>query len=309
MPVNSETRAEARSPIRSMTGYAVVRKPTSAGELTVSLRSVNGRGLDLHFYSNSEFASFENSARTLLKQHIARGHVEIRMALSRESDGNGISYNRDLLARYIRVFEQARADFSLQGTLDLNALFSIPALFENTRDVALHNDLDTELADALALCLEELNAFREREGRELVSAIHIELEALERAAAQISAIRASALPQFQQRLRERLSTLLGDNAISESRLAEEAAVLADRSDIQEEITRLTVHAQELGRMLCEGGELGKKLDFLLQEMNRETNTVLSKTSGIGETGLTITNLGLAIKANIERIREQALNLE
>ena len=132
---------------------------------------------------------------------------------------------------------------------------------------------------------------------------------MEQQAAQIAAIRSEAVTQFQNRLRERLATLLGDSGISESRLIEEAALLADRSDIQEELTRLSVHAGELRRLLEEGGEVGKRLDFLLQEMNREANTALSKTSGIGETGLTITSLALAIKANIERMREQALNLE
>ena len=132
---------------------------------------------------------------------------------------------------------------------------------------------------------------------------------MEQQAAQIAAIRSEAVTQFQNRLRERLATLLGDSGISESRLIEEAALLADRSDIQEELTRLNVHAGELRRLLEEGGEVGQRLEFLLQEMNREANTALSKTSGIGETGLTITSLALAIKANIERMREQALNFE
>jgi uncharacterized protein (TIGR00255 family) len=110
-------------------------------------------------------------------------------------------------------------------------------------------------------------------------------------------------------LRERLCSLLGDQALPPSRLVEEAAVLADRSDIQEELTRLEVHSRELRRMLDVGGEVGKRLDFLLQEMNREANTILSKSSAIGDSGLSITNAGIGIKANVERMREQALNLE
>jgi uncharacterized protein (TIGR00255 family) len=154
-----------------------------------------------------------------------------------------------------------------------------------------------------------LNAYREREGAELVRALEEETSAVERQAADLAAIRSDAINHFQSRLRERLQKLLGENSITESRLVEEAALLADRSDIQEELTRLSVHAGELRHMLEQGGEIGKKLDFLLQEMNREANTTLSKTSGIGDAGLTITSLGLAIKANIERMREQALNLE
>jgi uncharacterized protein (TIGR00255 family) len=129
------------------------------------------------------------------------------------------------------------------------------------------------------------------------------------ASSDIERIRADALPQFHEKLRQKLSSLLGEAAITESRLVEEAALLADKSDIQEELVRLSVHSDELRRTFEVGGEIGKRLDFLLQEMHRETNTILSKTSGIGEAGLTITNRALGIKANIEKIREQVLNLE
>ena len=122
-------------------------------------------------------------------------------------------------------------------------------------------------------------------------------------------IRTEALPHFQRRLTERLQELLGSAGIDQRRLAEEAALLTDRSDVEEELSRLAIHTAKLTELLDAGGEVGKRLDFLLQEMNRETNTVLSKTSGIGEAGLIITDLALATKANIEKIREQSLNLE
>ena len=125
----------------------------------------------------------------------------------------------------------------------------------------------------------------------------------------VERIRAEALPHFHEKLRQKLSALLGEAGISESRLVEEAALLADKSDVQEELVRLDVHTEELRRGFESGGEIGKRLDFLLQEMHRETNTILSKTSGIGEAGLTITNRALGIKAKIEKIREQVLNLE
>jgi len=292
-----------------MTGYASVRKLTSAGELTVSLRSVNGRGLDLHFHGNSEFATYENIARNLVKQHVNRGHIDVRISLTTEGDEGG-PYNRDLLARYVRIFEQARDEFRLEGTLNVNSLLSIPGLFEQARGPKPPGPaFQAELSEALLECIAELNRFREREGAELLSAIHAEVDAMESATAGISEIRQGALDQLKDRLRERLVALLGDSSISESRLIEEAAILTDRSDIQEELTRLSVHTAELRCMLAAGGELGKRLDFLLQEMNRETNTILSKTSGIGGDGLTITSYGLGLKANIERIREQALNLE
>jgi uncharacterized protein (TIGR00255 family) len=301
--------AGSQNRARSMTGYAAVRKTTSAGELTVSLRSVNGRGLDLHFHGNSEFAAYENIARNLIKQQVNRGHIDVRISLICESDGTG-GYDRDLLARYVRLFERAREEFGLEGTLNVNSLLSIPGLFEQARGARPPGPaFESEFTEALVECLAELNRFREREGSELLVVIHAEVEALENATSRIMELREEAVSQIKDRLRDRLIALLGDSSISESRLIEEAAFLADRSDIQEEVTRLLVHTGELRRLLSEGGELGKKLDFLLQEMNRETNTILSKTSGIGTVGLTITSCGLAVKANIERIREQALNLE
>jgi uncharacterized protein (TIGR00255 family) len=292
-----------------MTGFAMVRKDTIAGLLTVSLKTVNHRGLDLHFHIAGELTRFENAMRWTLKQNIGRGHVEIRASLARNADTR-FGYNRDLLTRYLGLFRAAREEFDLKSEPDLNFVFALPGIFENgLEETVLDDGFEAEILDALAECVRELNSYREREGAELVAGLEPEIASIEERTRQIIAIRSQALEAFHQRLRERLNELLRDTSIPESRLAEEAALLADRSDVQEELTRLDVHTQELRRILSGGGEVGKRLDFLLQEMNRETNTVLSKTSGAGETGLTITNLALGTKANIERIREQALNLE
>jgi uncharacterized protein (TIGR00255 family) len=298
------------SPIRSMTGYALHRRETSAGELTVSLRSVNHRGLDLHFYLPVEFAPFENSLRSLLKERLSRGHVEIRMSLAPNGASERSGYNRELLARYLLAFRQASNDFNLDCKPDLNVLLALPGVWDGTRDSKTVSSSFCEEAEAVtAACAEELNRYREREGYELQKAVLRELDLLDESSTQIARARSGAVPQFVARLQERLRSLLGDAAIPVSRLAEEAAILADRSDIEEELTRLGVHSRELRRMLDEGGEVGKRLDFLLQEMNRETNTILSKSSTIGDAGLAITNAGVLMKANIERMREQALNLE
>jgi uncharacterized protein (TIGR00255 family) len=292
-----------------MTGYALVRTQASAGELTVSLRSVNHRGLDLHFHLASDVAPLENLIRELLKRAIRRGHVEVRVNLNRQAaDASG--FNSQLLKVYVAAFEQLRHELGLESKPDLNALLGLPGVMDGVmQPKPLCNEFSTELEAAVTCCIRELNEYREREGRALLQALEEEATALEQQAGKIAEIRSDAISHFQSRLRERLELLLGDSGISESRLIEEAALLADRSDIQEELTRLVVHAGELRRLLQQGGEVGKRLDFLLQEMNREANTTLSKTSGIGETGLTITSLALAIKANIERMREQALNLE
>lgn len=294
--------------IRSMTGYALARSTTSAGELTVSLRGVNHRGLDLHFHQSPELAIHENAIRAILKRHIARGHVEVRLSLARKQAEAAV-YNRALLARYVSLFRDAAQEFGLESQPDVNALFALPGVLEAANECeSPGNEFEGELLGAVVACVGELNAYREREGSELCAVIQRELSGIEEDTRHIVAIRHDALAHFHQRLQERLKELIG-SAIPEARLAEEAAVLADRSDVQEELTRLEVHTAELRRILADGGEIGKRLDFLLQEMNRETNTMLSKTSGIGDAGLTVTRLGLALKAKIEKIREQGLNLE
>lgn len=297
-------------PVRSMTGYAEVRQQTSAGQLTISLRSVNHRGLDLHFHLGSDFAPFENAMRASLKQRVARGHIEIRMSLNREPEAQEGRYNYEALAGYVAVFRRAALDFQLASDPDLNVLLSLPGVLEPSRDAAnLAEAFEPEILAALADCIAILNDHREREGAALLAGLEPEIASIESRTGKIAGLREQAIPYFLQRLRERLTELLAGSAIPENRLAEEAALLADRSDVHEELTRLTVHTEELRRILVKGGEVGKRLDFLLQEMNRETNTILSKSSGSGDPGLEITNAALGIKANIERIREQALNLE
>jgi uncharacterized protein (TIGR00255 family) len=173
----------------------------------------------------------------------------------------------------------------------------------------LDSSLEAVLAAAVEDAMESLTRFREREGAELGRIMLDRNQAIAEAAEKMERLRASALPAFQARLNERLGDLLKGAAVEPQRLAQEAAVLADRSDIGEETARLKIHSQQLGALLSGGGEVGKQLDFLLQEMNRETNTILSKTNGIGEAGLGITDLALAVKSDIEKIREQSLNLE
>jgi uncharacterized protein (TIGR00255 family) len=162
---------------------------------------------------------------------------------------------------------------------------------------------------ALEEALDALNRFREREGGEMAAEIMERCAAIRQGVGRMEEIRSGAVPAFHKRLQERLTELLRAAAIEPQRLAQEAALLADRSDISEELIRLKTHAGELAQLVRAGGEIGKKLDFLLQEMNRETNTILSKTGGLGELGLTITELALAAKSEIDKIREQSLNLE
>jgi uncharacterized protein (TIGR00255 family) len=293
-----------------MTGFASERCATSQGELSISLRAVNHRGLDLHFQGGHELSVFENEMRVLLKKSIARGHVEVRTSITLPLGEEQVSFNRDILGRYIRAFRSAAQDFGLDSKPDLNLLLSAPGVWPATStNGALSETFLPELLDALGRCVITLNQHREREARELLDQMNGLAEEIERATGELTAVRQEATRYFQARVQEKLTELLTGSSISESRVLEEAALLADRSDIEEEVVRLGLHTKQLLDLFHEGGEIGKKIDFLLQEMNRETNTILSKSGNAGELGMRIANCGLAIKANIERIREQGLNLE
>jgi len=255
---------------------------------------------------------FESAMRALLKESVGRGHVEVRVSLTRSAATDGLGYNSEALKAYVAAFRAAAAELQLDSKPDLNVLLTMPGVAGNGNGPEakpLDATFQPVLLEALTECLAGLNEVREREGHELRKALVAELGAIDQARQEIAALREQATPYLLERLREKLNELLNGAGISEARLAEEAAILADRSDVEEELTRLGIHAQELRRIVEGGGAIGKPLDFLLQEMNRETNTTLSKSTGAGDPALKITNLALAIKANVERIREQALNLE
>jgi uncharacterized protein (TIGR00255 family) len=234
--------------------------------------------------------------------------LQVQLSLARTAQPQA-SLNRPFFEAYLAAFRQAQSDFTLAGEPDINQALRIPGMFSG----AAETDLDTRLEASLLATAEEalavLNSVREREGAAIVDDLRRRCAAIAEIAARIEDLRGRALEAFQKRLANRLGELLQGAAIDPQRLAQEAAILAERSDIAEELMRLKAHTGQLGEMLAQGGEIGKRLDFLLQEMNRETNTLLSKTSGLGDLGLTITELALSAKAEIDKIREQSLNLE
>lgn len=304
-----EPVSEAERPVRSMTGFARVRKLLPEGELIVSLKSVNHRGLDLRFFVPAELDPFENAMRALLSRALARGHVEVRIAFTRTSGPGLLTLNRGLLEAYLSAFREAAATAGLAAEPDLNAVLRFPGMLAPPPEAELSPTFEAGLLEALGEAVVLLNEFRTREGAALAGELRERAAAVRRYALRMEAIRAVAVGQFQERLKQRLAELLAGVALEPSRLAQEAAMLADRSDIAEELNRLKIHAAELEEMLARGGEVGKQADFLLQEMQRETNTILAKTTGLGEAGLEITDLALAAKAEIEKLREQASNLE
>jgi uncharacterized protein (TIGR00255 family) len=292
-----------------MTGFARVRKSIPEGEITVTIKSVNHRGLDMHFHMPPELDAIEGELRSLLKQQVARGHLQIHVSFARQGDKAAAPLNRRLLDAYIRAFHEAAGQHGLSGAPDLNAALRLPGMLAGTEEEEISETVSQVILEAGAEAAGSLNAFREREGAATAAEIHERCTAICALVERMKEIRAGAVPAFQNRLREKLSELLGAAAIDPQRLAQEVAILAERSDIAEELVRLSTHNAQADEMLGRGGEIGKRLDFLLQEMNREANTILSKTGGLGDLGLTITELALGAKAEIDKIREQSLNLE
>jgi uncharacterized protein (TIGR00255 family) len=297
-------------PIRSMTGFARVQKTAEYGDIAISLKSVNHRGLDLHFHLGAELDSLEHVMRATLKRAVLRGHVDVRCSVLRAANGASGTLNLPLFRSYVAAFRKAAAEEGIDAQPDLNRILLLPGILDASSDqLAPDTTAEKTILAALQEAIDMLNQFRAREGAELAAFIREQNAAIMTGGEEMQRIRASAIPAFHKRLVEKLQELLGNTMIDPQRLAQEAALLADRGDIGEEISRLQIHSRQLNEILEAGGEVGKRLDFLLQELNRETNTILSKTSGLGDLGLRITELALASKAAIEKIREQALNLE
>jgi uncharacterized protein (TIGR00255 family) len=295
--------------IRSMTGYARLRRSSPDGEVVLSIKAVNHRGLDIHFHLPPEFDPYEHAIRNVIRRLVSRGHLEVRASYKRNAVDTETQINMPMLDAYVSAWRAASERHMLIAEPDLSTALRLPGMLGNG------NERDPEATMEQFLCkltedtVRELNTFREREGHETLAVLLERNAHIRGAVAIVRDIRTRAMPAFQARMRERLTEVLSGSTLDPQRVVQEAAVLADRSDIGEEIARLEIHTEQLEKLLTAGGEVGKKLDFLLQEMNRETNTMLSKTNGIGEQGLTITETALGIKADIEKIREQSLNLE
>jgi uncharacterized protein (TIGR00255 family) len=293
-----------------MTGFARARKTLDTGEIVVSVKSLNHRGLDVQVHAPSAADEFENAIRSMVKGRLTRGHVEVRISLpsSGVNGSSAIALNRDLLHQYLKAFREAAEAHGITAEPDLNAALRHTGMLAEAPSESAPV-VEKEILEALSDALDGLNDFRTREGAEIAAEMRSHNDRVFLLAAEMEQIRSTAHSAFHSRLSEKLRELLKGVQIDPQRLAQEAAILADRSDIGEELARLKIHAAQLTGMLDTGGEIGKKLDFLLQEMNRETNTILSKTSGAGEAGLKITDLALGAKAAIEKVREQSLNLE
>jgi uncharacterized protein (TIGR00255 family) len=296
-------------PLYSMTGFARVQAHTSDQlGYSLSLKSVNHRFLDLQFRMPNGLDGLEMELRKVLKESLVRGHVELSLSIDRSTLQKS-GYNRELVESYLAAFNQAQAEHGLAGEPDLNAALRLPGALQSENrgddDLAV---LAGSLLEQIGPLLEQLKAMRAREGEALAGALHATLDRLADATAGVAQLRGEIEQRYKERLTERLANAVGPD-FNQQRVLEEVAVLVERSDVSEELERMTTHIGHFRELLNNGGEAGKKLDFLLQEMNREANTLLSKSSGVSGKGTRVTELGLAMKAEIEKAREQIQNIE
>ena len=303
-------------PIYSMTGFArsQVRVPLPNGEqlnYTLTVKSVNHRFLDVQLRLPSGLDALEMELRKALKDTLVRGHVDLTLQVERSSQQTA-GYNRDLVNGYLAAFSAAREEHGLTGQQpDLNAILRLPGALQNENRTNGDEDqaaLAESVQREIVPLLEELKIMRARDGADLEAILHGTLDRLAEATEGVAALRTAVEERYQARLTERLLAATGPE-FNRQRLLEEVAVMVERSDIAEELERMTTHIGHFRELLAAGGEIGKKLDFLLQEMNREANTLLSKTGGAGGKGTRITELGLAMKSEIEKAREQIQNVE
>jgi uncharacterized protein (TIGR00255 family) len=297
----------------SMTGYAQARAELNGWAIRISVKSVNHRFLDVRFRLPEGFDVYELRLRQIVKEKIHRGHLDINLNVQ-PGTAAPVQVNRELLQAYSRAAEELRQQMKNSAELDVVSLLRLPGVIGGLAPPLPETDEEQDqLGHALDNCLREaltkLDDMRHTEGRHLAEELRMRLARIGEQTEKVRELAISLTPAFARRLQNRLKELLSGTGIEPARLAQEAALLAERSDISEELDRLRSHLQQFANLLDGAGELGKKLDFLLQEMHREANTMLSKTPGVENEALTITAISLEIRAEIEKLREQVQNIE
>jgi len=297
-----------------MTGYAVTTRETAAGTLTVELKSVNSRFLDLQFRINDELRAFEPAMREAIMARISRGKVECRLSFSRKAATATQNLNADLLAALAKMQAEIRQRFPDAQAMSVNELLRWPGVIEEA--AAAQDTLPVEVQTTMAEALEIFVATRAREGAALQTMLLARVDEMEAIVQRITPLVPQAIAQFQQKATERMREVLGlalqgtngtPSASREEaleRIRQEVTLYGIRVDVAEELSRLSAHLVETRAILKKGGQVGKRLDFMMQELNREANTLGSKAA-VKE----LSDASMAMKLLIEQMREQVQNLE
>lgn len=290
-----------------MTGFG---RGTMQGEgfsVAVDVKTVNNRFLDIHLRTSADLAAVETAVRRRIGERLSRGRVDVNVTIDRISE---VTYelNRPLIAGFIEAMRDMQREFGLSGEPDINVLARLPGAMQAARN-GITAEMLGGVEEALARALNELEEMRSREGAALAAEMRARLDEIERHLPIVESLSGEQVENYRARVNRRISELLARDGLEiveldQGRLAQEVAYLADRSDITEEVARLRSHVTQFRDALTASGDAGKRLDFLLQEFNREANTVLSKS-----TDLAIKEAAIAIKAAVEKLREQVQNVE
>ncbi len=297
--------------ILSMTGFASLSGVVAGNRsLALLIKSVNHRHLDLQVRVPMGLDALEPGMRKAVKAAVRRGHVELTCFLEKETNGVSVDWNESLVLAHVAAFRRAAERFGIEQEPDLNGILRMPGVLSSTAVTLDVAEMETPVLTAVDDLLANFNASRELEGASLAAELRAGMARLGLLTDEARALRVGVAAAEFAKLKSRLKALTEAEPVSEDRLLAEAALLATRSDVEEELVRLRTHVDRFCELLDGGGELGRSLDFLLQEMNREANTLLSKTgSNSGEGGLRLTEVGLQMKVELERAREQVQNLE
>ncbi|MBL25961.1 MAG: YicC family protein [Rhodospirillaceae bacterium] len=286
-----------------MTGFARVEGHDSDATWTWEIKSVNARNLDVRCRVPPGYDALDSEVRRRAPEHLKRGNITANLQVTRHAGAAMPRVNRDALAAIMAAMKELDGDFApprLDGLLRLPGVLETP---EEDPDAA--REREKLLAADLKRCLESLVAARLDEGARLKQILAGELDRISELTAEAAASPALQPEAMRARLTQQLSLLLGaDTPLPEERIAQEVALLLTKADVREEIDRLNAHIQAARTLLDEGGPIGRRLDFLCQEFNRESNTLCSKSSDVA-----LTRIGLALKATIEQMREQVQNVE
>ena len=289
-----------------MTGFGRGSVTENTFSVSVELKTVNNRFLDVNLRLSGEMQPLEGTIKHVIGERLSRGRVEVNLNYDRTDE---ITYelNRPMIAGYLKAMRQMQDEFSLTGEPDLNVIARLPNVVMPKKD-DLKPEFVAGVETALRSALDDLQKMREEEGRLLKEELTSLINDIEKRLAPIESESGTVSEEYRQRLTKRIGEMLAKSEsqieIDQGRLAQEVAYLSDRSDISEEIARLRTHIDHFRTIMSEDKEVGKRLDFLTQELNREANTITSKT-----TNMTLKENALQIKSDIEKIREQVQNIE
>jgi len=291
--------------IKSMTGFGRCEVMEGNRKFTVEMKSVNHRYLDVNIKMPKKLNFFEAAIRAELKNYIQRGKVDIFITYEDFSEGNvSIKYNKETAAVYVQYLRQMAEDFGLDNDVRVSSLSRYPEVFSMEEVTEDEEELWKALQKALAGAAEAFVETRIKEGENLRADLISKLDAMLAHVEFITQRSPQIIEEYKKKLMDKVQDLLGDAKVDETRLLMEVTVFADKVCVDEELVRLRSHIEATKAELLKGGSVGRKLDFIAQEMNREANTTLSKT-----TDLEISNRAIELKTEIEKVREQIQNIE